>query len=194
MRVPSVFSIPGALATLLAAGPPDPLAAPQRQTMLRLVQACPGLTVRALQARLSYQWSSFYLHLRRLVDAGHIRVETDPQDARIRRIFPVTEGVASMPAPPRPPVLKGLSLELARLVVAQPGLDFPELTALLGTPSRNVHYHLKRLCELGLVTSGSTTRYRDLRPTPALLRAIEAASPPSEAAPVAEAQDTVRNG
>lgn len=174
------------------------MAAPQRQTMLRLVQACPGLTVRALQAKLSYQWSSFYLHLRRLVDAGLIRVEDDPQDARIRRIYPCGEESSRAQAPPRVPVLKGLSLDVARIVVQQPGLDFSELSAMLLTPSRNVHYHLKRLCELGLVTSASSTRYRDLQPSPALLRAVEAAGPSvpvaSVSVPVVDTTSPPRQG
>lgn len=182
----------GVVATWFAGGPAprDPLATPQRQAMLHLVRACPGLTVRALQARLSYQWSSFYLHLGRLVEAGLVKVEPDSRDARVRRIYPVVEGVSRFPEPPRPVVLKGLSLDVARLVSAQPGLGFAEVANLLETPARNVHYHLKRLVALGLVTSSSTTRYRDLQPTKALLDILATipATPSGAASPV-DAED-----
>lgn len=134
--------------------------------MMSVIEACPGITVRVLQARLSYQWSSFYLHLRRLEAAGLVRVEADSEDGRVRRIFPA--GVETTPRPARPLVLKGVALDLARLVVARPGLDFAEVVAAMQEPPRSVHYHLRRLCDGGLVLSSSETRYRDLQATPTL--------------------------
>lgn len=166
-----------ALATLLLAGAPrepDPLTSRQRRMLLDLIRSRPGASVTELMARVPFQWGSMSYHLRRLTEAGLIHTVDDPMDGRRKRIYPTVEGSIHVVEPPRrAPDLKGLSLQIAQAVAAQPGIHFPDLVALLTTSPRNIHYHLKRLHEQALVTSGSASRYRDLRPTPKLLELLE---------------------
>lgn len=161
------------LATLLFAGAPrqvNPLSSPQRRMLLGLIQSRPGCSVTQLMAHVPFQWGSMSYHLDRLQEAGLIQIEVDPTDGRRKRIYPIVAGVPmDVPPPERDPELKGLCLAVALAVARNPGCDFSHVCEVVDTARRNIHYHLKRLHEQGLVTSGSTSRYRDLRPTPKLL-------------------------
>lgn len=159
------------LAALLVAEPRalDPLASRQRRMLLDLIRSLPGASVTDLMERVPFQWGSMSYHLRRLTEAGLIQIVADPQDGRRKRIYPILEGAVHLiDPPPRTPELRGLSLLVARAVHERPGCSFQDLVELLPTSPRNIHYHLKRLHEQGLVTSGSVSRYRDLHPTPKL--------------------------
>lgn len=172
------------LATLLVAGAPrqlNPLTSRQRRMLLDLISSRPGSSVTELMVHVPFQWGSMSYHLRRLQEAGLVHVVDDPSDGRRKRIYPVMAGAAGLPdPPPRAPGVKGLSLEIARTIVSRPGLSFTELGAAVETSPRNVHYHLKRLIEHGLVTSSSSHRYRDLRPTPRLVALLDPREEPPE--------------
>lgn len=163
----------GYLSVLMVAGAPrqiNPLASRQRRMLLNLIRSRPGSSVTELMVHVPFQWGSMSYHLRRLTEAGLIRTVDDPTDGRRKRIYPVLEGEVVMPEPaPRTPDVRGLSLEVARAVAARPGVSFLELAGAIPTSPRNIHYHLRRLIDHQLVTSGSVNRYRDLRPTQRLL-------------------------
>lgn len=148
----------------------NPLASRQRRMLLNLIRSRPGSSVTELMVHVPFQWGSMSYHLRRLTEAGLIQTIDDPTDGRRKRIYPVLEGQVTIRDPePRKPEVKGLSLQVARAIVDRPGLSFLELTGLITTSPRNIHYHLRRLIDHQLVTSGSVNRYRDLQPTQRLL-------------------------
>lgn len=178
LRRPAALPSLRAVATVLLAGAPrhaNPLVSRQRRMLLDLVRSKPGASVTELMAHMPFQWGSMSYHLRRLVEANLVRVVEDPTDGRRRRIYPLEGPLVFPEPPPREPDLKGLGLSIAWAVATRPGLSFADLVERLDTSPRNIHYHLKRLHDLGLVTSGATNRYRDLRPTTRLLEILKQA-------------------
>jgi DNA-binding transcriptional ArsR family regulator len=165
------------LATVLLAGAPrevDPLASRQRRMLLELIRSRPGASVTEVMAHVPFQWGSMSYHLRRLTEAGLIHMVDDPTDGRRKRIYPLLDGIVQIADPPqRAPALRGLSRLIAQEVADDPGISFVDLCDRLDTSPRNIHYHLKRLHEHAFVTSGSVSRYRDLRPTPKLLQMLQ---------------------
>lgn len=145
--------------------------------LLELIRSRPGASVTEVMAHVPFQWGSMSYHLRRLTEAGLIHTVDDPTDGRRKRIYPLQDGILQFADPPqRARGLRGLSHLIAEAIVAEPGMDFPDLVDRLETSPRNVHYHLKRLHEHAFVTSGSVSRYRDLRPTPKLLQLFHPAA------------------
>lgn len=143
--------------------------------LLDLISSRPGASVTELMAHLPFQWGSMSYHLSRLTEAALIKIVVRV-DARRKRIYPIHEGVVTLRTPrPREPDLRGLSVQIAHAVEKNPGCGFSDLVQVLPTSPRNIHYHLKRLHEQGLITSGSVSRYRDLRCTPKLTAMLAAA-------------------
>ena len=180
MRIPRLSSTVGgilSLASVLSAGAPrepDPLVSRQRRMRLELIQSRPGSSVTELMAHVPFQWGSMSYHLRRLTEAGLVHMVDDPTDGRRKRIYPLGRGgvLGATSRAEREPDLRGLQRLIAQAVVDSPGIGFSELVSRIETSPRNIHYHLKRLHENMLVTSGSVSRYRDLRPTPKLLKML----------------------
>lgn len=164
------------LSCALAAGRPrqeDPLESGRRQDLVAFVAAEPGINVVELAKRASLPWGSVYYHLNLLLEAGFIRIEPDPQGGRRRRVFLVDEDPPAI----EHPRLTGTTLAIASLVATSPGLDLREIVKKSDRSVRWVQEQLKKLVDEGLITSSSTTRYRGLQPTPALLEILGSAQP-----------------
>lgn len=155
----------------------DPLRSAARRRLLSLIRSEPGITMLQLADRGKVPWGSIHYHLKRLEQAGLIRVDESLHDMRARRLYAADALLPPMPAI-RHPALEGAAYRTAELIVQYPGMGLEELVEVSGRSRRTIQTHLKGLVEAGLVVSASHTRYQRLEPTPTLhdlmrLRAVE---------------------
>lgn len=149
------------------------LSAPVRRQVLDVVARHPGLPVGELQAMVGVGWGTLHHHLKKLEEAGLVRTVSVGR----RRIVHLAgagahEGFA---------LLRGRTARtVARAIVQNPGIGIADLARLSGGSPRAVYYHVKRLAEAGLVTSGGNTRYAHLSAAEPLPRILREASGPGE--------------
>lgn len=158
--------------------PKGPLDSEHRRTMLRIISQKPGISIVALKNHFPFEWGSFYYHLRMLMHAGYLRVETDTIDLRRRHVFPVMDRekmtAAGLSTETR---LREPAKQVALLIMMNPGLNLKELAELADMPERTLYYHVKRLVDAGLVQPGSSTRYIDLVARPMLYELLRIPQP-----------------
>ena len=135
-----------------------------RASILDHVRRRPGISVTALRRATSLGWGSLYHHLRRLLLADLVRVAAA---GGARLVFPAEAVPDARGCALRRALACPATLAVLDAVAAGAGRDVEAVRAATGMKARVVHYHLKRLVQVGAVESASRTRYRQLRPTPA---------------------------
>lgn len=171
------------LGDMLSDPRPSILDSPMSQRLLAAARARPGLTLSEARDLLNTSWGSLYRHLVRLENAGLVRLEAA---GRRRLLFP-TGGVE---AKVQPSVLQAAaflrqptSRLIATSIMEKPGRSVPEIAHALQLTPRVVYHHVQRLIMVGLITSSSQTRHRDLTPTAILPSALEMAQEPTRLRP-----------
>lgn len=145
---------------------------PLRKRIYKAIEKSPGLPLSHLLERLDVGWSTLYRELQVLEDAGLIRSR---KRGRHCLVFPADDEVASNIPLTQTILLQGKTArEIASRIAKKPGQDMETLAEHLDLSPRVVYYHLRRLVEGKLVKSSSTTRYRDLSPTPTLNELLKA--------------------
>lgn len=142
------------------------LQSPLRKQIMKAVQKAPGLPLSHLLTRLDVGWSTLYRELDVLVDAGLVKSR---KRGRHCLVYP-TEGEGGKPVPISQAILLqgATAREIAARIAKKPGQNMETIAEHLDLSPRVVYYHLRRLVEARLVKSSSSTRYRDLSPTPLL--------------------------
>lgn len=145
---------------------------PLRKRIYKAIEKAPGLPLSHLLTRLDVGWSTLYRELETLEGAGLIRSK---KKGRHCLVFPAHEDLAGRGALTQTILLQGATArEIASRIARKPGQDMETLAEHLDLSPRVVYYHLRRLLEGKLIKSSSTTRYRDLAPTPALTELLKA--------------------
>ena len=144
------------------------LASPQRLSLLRLVLASPGISLRDASRRLQMNWASVKYHAMRLESAGLIHSRTV---GRHRICYP-SNGTDDEIVEARGILSEGTARRIAAFIVEHPGTRISDVIRGTGESQRVVYYHLKRLVEAGLVSMGERARYRGLIATPKMYAAI----------------------
>lgn len=140
------------------------LASPQRQQIMALVTAQPGVPLGELMGRLDMGWGTIYHHVRIMTRAGLLRTETV---GRRRLVFPCRWSREADAVPYG--LLKGRSARrIARSIIARPDQSVLDVCESTGESPRVVYYHVRRLIEAELLVSSSPTRRMGLRGTPKL--------------------------
>ncbi len=143
----------------------------QQERIVAIVRAAPGLLVGELQQRAQIGWGTLCHHLPRLVEAGRIRVV---RVGRRRLVYPI-EARGAAEASCADAILRGKTARrIAEAIHARPGSSVSGVAFEAGESERATYYHVRRLIQVGLVTSGSATRLKDLRPAPGLAARLEA--------------------
>lgn len=152
---------------------------PSTATLLtRLVRDNPGLPVGEIGKRLQLSAGTLHYHIARLSASEEIVTRVA---GRRRLVFP--------PAAEAPPedthalsLLRGRTAwTIASWIAQNPGRPLCEIVDGTKESTRAVYYTVKLLKEADLIRSSLETRYRDLRPTPRLLRLLDQVSPPPPA-------------
>lgn len=140
---------------------------PLRRRIMKAVETAPGLPLSHLLTRLDVGWSTLYRELDQLEKAGLIKSR---KRGRHCLVYPAVGDNAPVKVPLTQAILlQGKTArEIANRISKKPGQDMESLAEALELSPRVVYYHLRRLVEGKLVKSSSTTRYRDLAPTPVL--------------------------
>lgn len=149
--------------------------------LLRLVQDEPGITITRLRERAGIGWGPLYEELQRLEDAGLLR--TVRIGAR-RLVVPADAQEAHAMLQARVVLSNPSARRVAHAIARGEARSTDALVRALGLAPRAVRRHVARLLEHGLATSVSASRHEGLRATPALLKALAAAQPPSTRVPV----------
>lgn len=145
---------------------------PLRKSIFRAIEKAPGLPLSHLLTRLDVGWSTLYRELEVLENAGLVRSR---KRGRHCLVFPADDEIATSVPLNQTILLQGKTArEIAARVAKKPGQDMETLADHLGLSPRVVYYHLRRLVEGKLIKSSSTTRYRDLSPTPTLNELLKA--------------------
>jgi DNA-binding IclR family transcriptional regulator len=137
--------------------------------ILALVREKPGIPLTVVMQAVGIHWAGLYHHVHRLQEEGFVR-----RSKQGRRCLLYPAGVGYADAPIDGLLLGPTTRRIAEALCEHEGLDVPELARRAGETPRVVYYHLERLVRANLVTSGSPTRYRGLRSTPALRVALVA--------------------
>jgi predicted transcriptional regulator len=138
--------------------------APVRREILKLVRAKPGIPISEVRARLDLGWGSLYYHIQKLELAGYLEVCSV---GRLNLLYP--PGADHARHAKAVSFLRGdTAMRIAEAILAEPGCSVPDLIAATGESPRVVYYHVKRLAEIGVVTSASRLRHVELQPTPEL--------------------------
>lgn len=140
---------------------------PLRRRIMKAIETAPGLPLSHLLTRLDVGWSTLYRELDQLEKAGLIKSR---KRGRHCLVFPAVGENAPVKVPLTQAILlQGKTArEIASRIAKKPGQDMETLAEHLDLSPRVVYYHLRRLVEGKLIKSSSTTRYRDLTPTPVL--------------------------
>ncbi len=151
------------------------LSSPANQRILDAIRTRPGLTLSEAREMVNMSWGSLYRHLVRLEAAGLVRFQTVGR----RRILFLTESEETLAQSPVAEAAALLRQPTARTVAVsilmRPGRSVPEVAASLQLTPRVVYHHVQRLLAVGLISSSSQTRHRDLTPSPMLARALDVA-------------------
>jgi predicted transcriptional regulator len=145
--------------------PAKAMDSPHRRRMFEIIQAEPGIMPTTLKESFSLDWSPFSYHLRMLVKARLVRVEVDAADQRCRRLY-ATDARRAEDLPTG--AVSDAARRVGLLVAMNPGATASTIAQMASIPERTTYHHLKRLLEAGLISSGSDTRYVDLRAQPSL--------------------------
>lgn len=152
-----------------------------RQEILTIVNDSPGIRLTELMERMSVGWGTLYHHLGKLREAGLIQTQVA---GRRRLVYPIHRAAAFDSSAQS--LLCGRTARLVALSIQRaPHRSLIEICDELGLSPRSTYYHVRRLLDAGLITSGSTTRHFDLCATPALTRLLEGESsrPPFRVGP-----------
>ena len=145
---------------------------PLRKRIYKAIEKAPGLPLSHLLTRLDVGWSTLYRELEELEGAGLIRSK---KKGRHCLVFLADEEPTGRVPLSQTILLQGATArEIASRISKKPGQDMETLAEHLDLSPRVVYYHLRRLVEGKLIKSSSTTRYRDLAPTPALNELLKA--------------------
>lgn len=145
---------------------------PLRKRIYKAIEKAPGLPLSHLLTRLDVGWSTLYRELEVLEEAGLVRSR---KKGRHCLVFPYEDEVATSVPLSQTILLQGKTArEIAIRIAKKPGQDMEALAEHLDLSPRVVYYHLRRLVEGKLIKSSSTTRYRNLSPTPVLQELLKA--------------------
>lgn len=136
-----------------------------RREIVQLVHDRPGISMRELSSRLGLDWSSLHYHVQRLL-AAEILATT--LAGRRRLVYPAALAGHEDPAE-RAALSEATARRIASAIAARPGTSAVELVEDLRESQRVVYHHLKKLVDLGLVTTPSPASRRGLVATPRLL-------------------------
>lgn len=145
------------------------LRSPVRRKMLDIIMAERGITVRDLARRAGTTWPNAKYHVVRLENAGLVRSIVL---GRRRLVFSADDMTGADVAEARMLLAQPSARRIAAFLVDHPGVGLAELLAGTGLSQRAVYYHLKKFLDAGLVEHSNEARYRGLRPTPLLYRAL----------------------
>ena len=152
---------------------------PEAKRLLTAVRAAPGSTLSTLCRKAKMGWSTLYRALHALEDADLARAK---KRGRHTLVYPAESFPARKNAFSHAVLLQGATVrDIATRISNKPGQDMESLAEHFGLTPRVVYYHLRRLLEGKLIKSSSTTRYRDLVPTPALEEALAATAKSAQA-------------
>ena len=144
------------------------LASPQRMSLLRLILARPGISLREASRQLQMNWATVTYHAMRLESAGLIQSRTV---GRHRICYPMgnaDEGLVEA----RGILSEATARRIAAFIVEHPGTRISEVIRGTGESQRVVYYHLKRLVDAGLLSMSERGRYRGLVATSKMYAAI----------------------
>jgi len=140
-----------------------------RQRLLSLVHSQPGIPVGELARRLDVRTGTLHYHLHRLELDGSILT---CREGRRRLVFPASDALEGAHVRALG-LLRGRTTQsVAEAILKNPGVSLLGVMKLVDETPRTVYYHVKRLREAGLISSASSTRYRDLRAAPLLEPAL----------------------
>ena len=131
---------------------------PARKAVYGLVQAHPGIHLRALVRTTGFGFGAVSYHLRVLQECGLVAAR--PSGARVC-FFPV--GVEPMAAIPQ---LSLRRVQVLEAVEASPGAGMGEIGELLGLSQKTIAYHVRALRAAGLVEPERAARSLMLRRSP----------------------------
>ncbi|MEA3198838.1 MAG: hypothetical protein QOE90_266 [Thermoplasmata archaeon] len=164
------------VAPLMGRGPltaREIVGSPVRREILRLVRTQPGIAVSELRSRLDAGWGSVHYHLTKLRMAGRIEVRSV---GRVSLVY--LPGAGQARHAKAVSLLRGpTARRIAEAVLASPGCSIPDLVVTTGESPRVVYYHVKRLAEVGVITSASRFRHVDLRPSRGLEKLLRKSRP-----------------
>lgn len=161
----------------LLARSPDPrtpeaaLRSEVRRRILDVLQEEGSMPVSRLRQRVGLGWGSLYHQLRRMEEAGLVRMIRAGQR---QIVVGMRAGEAENLAVARAHIQGDTARRIAELIASGSGLDTARIAEQLKISPRTVRYHIQRLTSAGLVTAASRTRHAFLRATPLLAAALEA--------------------
>lgn len=133
---------------------------PARRVILTAIQHEPGLPVSHLKNCLGTGWGTLNHHLRILTESGHIsRIKHG------RRVLAYPEDDAGTHVASDALLSGKTARRIAEAIHDKTAQTIPELERVTGASSRVIHHHVRRLLDLGLITSASATRRVRLAPT-----------------------------
>lgn len=139
-----------------------------RRRVLEIVAARPGISVREIARRAETTWPNAKYHVMRLEQAGLVGTRLVGRQRVVFALDQALEGVIEARALLAEPTARRIAL----YVIDHPGGSIADVIRATGDSQRVVYYHLKRFIEAGLVEHSNEARYRGIRPTPLLFRAM----------------------
>ncbi|MCA1818771.1 MAG: winged helix-turn-helix transcriptional regulator [Thermoplasmatota archaeon] len=151
----------------------------QRQLLLALVAANPGVHILRAAALLGLNWNTCLHHVRRLEGAGTVTVRK--VNGRVC-LFDRKAGAASNRIGNL--LLRDeRNVNLAKLLIGSPGVNQKSLAGHMGVAASVVHYRLVRLEEAGLIQRVNRGREVCVFPTESLEAAFRATQVPGPLMP-----------
>lgn len=141
---------------------------PVGQALLQEIRKHPGMSLSELRVRFDLGWGNLYHHINQLERRDVIRLELV---GRRRLAYPAHDPHRFKPA--QDSLLRGRTARVVAEAVARtPGAGVLEISEATGVTPRAVYYHVRRLCQAGLVERASRGRYAGLRPSQSLVRLL----------------------
>jgi predicted transcriptional regulator len=171
---PSLLAGASATLPLLTRGPGRPpipdepeavLLQKRRRAIFRLVQKEPGITIGELRKRLNIPSGVFHDHMVKLMNAGLVEKQ---EAGGWTRLFPS----GKVPPPDAPALANLTAKEIARVVLAKPGLDSEQIGAEAGKSQRTAQLYLRDLREAGYVAQTAGEGAPLYQPTAKLKREL----------------------
>lgn len=134
----------------------------RRRRLVQLVQEEPGITILQAEYRLRMGAGVFFHHLGKLIAAGFIEKQKLGKEVHL---YP---GGRAPPAD-RTPLANEVARELARAIIATPGLSSEQLAERTGRNIGVARAHLRNLLDARLIIQEKRGRTPIYRPTPAVI-------------------------
>lgn len=119
----------------------------RRRAIFKLVHKEPGITIGELRKRLNIPSGVFHDHMEKLMAAGLVEKQ---EAGGWTRLFPS----GKVPPPDAPALTNLTAKEIARVILAKPGLDSEQIGEKTGKSQRTAQHYLRPLREAGYVEQG----------------------------------------